>query len=137
MKKTKVMFISLIGISIMTLGYFFIKKKNKKVLEEESKEEELTDNKNVVFSESTIKLGKELRSKINRLRNGKDPIIEEDLVNLLGKQNTRVRKEVWDWYESQNFSVLGDFRGSFERVLSPLWNDRLNRTMMNWELNGK
>ena len=137
MKKTKVMFISLIGISIMTLGYFFIKKKNIKVLEEESKEEESTSNQDVVFSESTIKLGKELRSKINRLRNGKDPIIENDLVSLLGKQNTRVRKEVWDWYDSQNFSVLGDFRGSFEKVLSPLWNDRLNRTMMNWKLNSK
>ncbi len=137
MKTTKVMFISLIGLSIMTLGYFFIKKKNIKVEEEESKEEESTSNQDVVFSESTIKLGKELRSKINRLRNGKDPIIEEELVSLLGKQNTRVRKEVWDWYESQNFSVLGDFRGSFERVLSPLWNDRLNRTMMNWKLSGK
>jgi|SaaInlV_125m_DNA_1040241.scaffolds.fasta_scaffold00493_15 hypothetical protein len=137
MKKTKVMFISLIGVSIMTLGYFFIKKKNIKVLEEESKENESIDNKNIVFSESTIKLGKELRSKINRLRNGKDPIIEEELVNLLARQNTRVRKEVWDWYENQNFSILGDFRGAFERVLSPVWNDRLNRTMMSWKLNGK
>jgi len=137
MKKTKVMFISLIGVSIMTLGYFFIKKKNIKVLEEESKENESIDNKNIVFSESTIKLGKELRSKINRLRNGKDPIIEEELVNLLARQNTRVRKEVWDWYENQDFPILGDFRGAFERVLSPVWNDRLNRTMMSWKLNGK
>ena len=60
-----------------------------------------------------------------------------ELVTLLSKLNTADRKGVWDWYNYQNYSVLGDLRGALEKVLSPLWSDRAERTMMNWKLNGR
>ena len=155
MKKGKIVVVSVLGLAILTVSYFVMKKRNKlkesdieqdieqDIEEEVEVEEEVEEIEEKIFSEEIITKGKDLRSKINRLRLGSDSIIERDIVNSLGalkmyssgsKQGTSQKKEIWDWYDSQNFSVLGDLRVALEKVLSPLWSDRAERTMFNWKL---
>tara|TARA_R110002072_G_scaffold1182_4_gene9800 strand:+ start:5852 stop:6265 length:414 start_codon:yes stop_codon:yes gene_type:complete len=137
MKKGKIVVLSILGLAIMTVGYFVMKKRNKLKESEEIEEEVEEDVKEMSFSEKIITNGKALRVKINKLRSGKDENTQMELVTLLSKLNTADRKGVWDWYNYQNYSVLGDLRGALEKVLSPLWSDRAERTMMNWKLNGR
>lgn len=137
MKKGKIVVFSVLGLAILTVGYFVMKKRNKLKESEEIEEEVEEEVEEMSFSEKIITNGKALRVKINRLRLGNDENTETELVSLLGKLSTADRKRVWDWYNYQNYSVLGDFRGALEKVLSPLWSGRAERTMFNWKLSGK
>ena len=59
----------------------------------------------------------------------------ENLVNKLGGLTSKEKKELTEWYNSQNFKdsfgkpSLDDFQVALERTLSPLWYDRAERTM--------
>lgn len=132
MKKSKIVVISLIGVSIITLGYLFVKNKSKKLEEETEEEEEETEE--VLFSDSIISEGKKLRKAIFTLAKGQNSAIEEEVVGILSDGGLMEKKQLWDWYDSQNFSTLSELRGSLEKLLSPTWKWRADTTMMNWKL---
>tara|TARA_Y100000592_G_scaffold101114_1_gene185625 strand:+ start:15430 stop:15882 length:453 start_codon:yes stop_codon:yes gene_type:complete len=150
MKKGKIIAYSVLGIGVSAVVYFLVKKMNskKKALPDlkANTTTQTSDGTSVVapppkeFSSKVVSVGKNVRAGIESLRyqSGNDRTLGtkmEKLVTTLGGLTTEEKKEMTDWYNSRGFNSFGNLQGALEKLLSPLWFDRAQRTL--WNINWK
>ena len=138
MKKGKIIAYSVLGVGVSAVVYFLVKKMKSKMIALPDPNDTTTEPKE--FSSKVVSVGKDVRAGIESLRyqSGNDRTAlskMEKLVTILGGLTTEEKKEMTDWYNSQGYSSFGNLQGALEKLLSPLWFDRVQRTL--WNINWK